>query len=603
MKRISTKTKLIMASAAAVIIAIPVVGQDAPESLLPPGFGDPPPAPPPPPPSSGPQPSSSTQPSRPSQSGSSVGSAPKAAASSSDEDEEEGDEEEEDRIVFDVPPAGERSLKQIGVISAANGGFAVNAFGDADGAFLNRAAKLTKGPLVSRWATIMTRRMLVSRINTPDGLNGADWAAERAWLLLRMGDAVAARQLVQQVDAGNYSERLYEVSMQVFLATADLGAMCPLAPNAYKKVKDASWKMARPICASLAGEQGTATAQLNQARGGRWASGVDYLLAEKAVGAGTNGRRSVKIEWDKVKDFNAWRFGLSYATGVEPPKPLLASSGRHVDGWRARLPMIDINNRMNAAPTAASLGAISNRAFTGIYAIAADDPDANEANKALADQLAAAYIGNSDSGKVTAMAALWDGANEQRSLYSMFVLTARAAALIAPSQDYGANGDRLVASMMTAGLDTNAATWAGQLDSGSLGWGILAVGAPGMDGQVSYGQLDDFYDNDQSANVLKSKFLLASLAGLGRVDSAAQTEFAEDIELDLTRASKWSRAIDLAAQRGQSGTVVLLSALALQGSSWQKVAPVDLFHIIRALKQVGLDAEARMIAAEAVTLG
>ncbi|NJM51467.1 MAG: hypothetical protein HC843_11840 [Sphingomonadales bacterium] len=541
-----------MASVAAVIVAIPVIGQDAPESLLPPGFGDPPPAPPPsappPPPSSGQSPSTSGQTGSPPRSSAGTPSTPQTASASADE-EEEGDEEEEDRIIFDVPPAGARSLEQVGVISASNGGFPVDAFGDSGGAFLHRAAKLTKGPLVSRWATIMTRRMLVSRINTPDGLNGADWTAERAWLLLRMGDAVAARQLVQQIDAGNYSERLYEVSMPVFLGNADLSGMCPLAPAAYKEVKDASWKMARPICASLAGEQGAATAQLNQARGNKWTTGIDYLLAEKAVGAGTNGRRSVKIEWDKVKGFNAWRFGLSYATGIEPPASLLASSGRHLDGWRARLPMININRRMDAAPMAASLGVISNRAFVNIYALAADDADTNEANKELADQLAATYTGSNDSGKVKAMAALWDGASGQRSLHSMLVLTARAAALISPSDAYGANTDRLVASMMTAGLDTSAALWADKLDSGSLGWGILAVGAPGMEGQVSYGQLDDFYDNDQSEGVLKSKFLLASLAGLGRVDTEAQADFAETIEVDLSKSGQWSQAIDSAAER------------------------------------------------------
>ena len=47
----------------------------------------------------------------------------------------------------------------------------------------------------------MGRRLLISRTNTPKGVNGADWTAERAWLLLRMGDSVSARHLIQEVDA------------------------------------------------------------------------------------------------------------------------------------------------------------------------------------------------------------------------------------------------------------------------------------------------------------------------------------------------------------------------------------------------------------------
>ena len=38
----------------------------------------------------------------------------------------------------------------------------------------------------------------------------------------------------------------------------------------------------------------------------------------------------------------------------------------------------------------------------------------------------------------------------------------------------------------------------------------------------------------------------------------------------------------------------------MQGERWDQMTSVHLFHIVRALKQVGLDAEARMIAAEAV---
>lgn len=593
MNRISARMKFFLVGVAAAAAALPAIGQDAPESLLPPGFGDPQPSAPPPqtPANAGPAAQRSSE-------------AP-VAAGSTDTDDAANDEAEEGEtiITFDVPPAGRRSLSQVGVIPAAAGGFPDDAFGAADGAYLRTVLRLTKGPLVSRWGTILTRRFLASRTITPVGLGGADWAAERAWLLLRMGDAMVARQLVQQVDADNYSPRLYEVSMPVFLANADLSAMCPLAPKAADQVKDPAWKMARPICSSLAGEQGTATSQLSQARNRRWVTGIDYLLSEKAVGAGINGRRSVKIEWNNVSGFNAWRFGLAYATGLEPPAALLAKSGRHVDGWRARLPMIDINRRMEAAPRAAALGVLSNNAFVGIYARALDDPESNEDSKALAQQLESAYVGDDDGDKVDAMAAIWDGADTRRSLHSGFILTARSAALIAPSDDYGDDANRLVASMMTAGLDRNATAWAPFLESGSFGWGILMLGTPRMEGQVSYGQLDDFYDQDQSNDTKKSKLLLAGLAGLGRVGAEAQRDFAEKIDVSITLRTKWAKAITAAAARGETGTVVLLSAVAMQGPGWSKIPAHRLFYIVRSLKQVGLEADARMIAAEAVTFG
>jgi hypothetical protein len=41
----------------------------------------------------------------------------------------------------------------------------------------------------------------------------------------------------------------------------------------------------------------------------------------------------------------------------------------------------------------------------------------------------------------------------------------------------------------------------------------------------------------------------------------------------------------------------------MQGTSWTQMTPLHLYHITAALTRVGLGAEARMIAAEAVARG
>jgi hypothetical protein len=610
LKRALSLAAIVFVTSTALAIALPAIGQDSPESLLPPGFGDPPPPSPPsvprpPRPNAGsPNTATPVTGSRPA-SGAPIntGIAPDGSILSEQGKDGEEDQPVEVKQVFDVPPAGRRSLTQIGIISNVSGGFASTAFGQANGIFLQSILRNTHGPLASRWGTIMTRRLLASRTDTPRNVDGADWVGERAWLLLRMGDAVTSRQLVQQVDAGRYSKRLYEVAMQTFLANGDLGGMCPLAEGGAHVVADPAWKMARPICASLAGEQGTATALLNQARSQRWMTGIDYLLAEKAVGAGTNGRRSVKIEWEKVTGLNAWRHGLANATGIEPPARLYTASGEHVEGWLAQMPMLDVGARIKAAPEAATLGVLSNRALVDLYSQTLDDPDSNDAAKATADLLETAYSGSGDAAKVTAMASIWDGAKNPRAYHANLVLTARAAALIAPTTNHAAQSDRLVASMMTAGFDRSAALWANIVSDGSLGWGLLAVGAPGMNGKVSSGQLSDFRGNDNSTDYHKSALLLAGLAGLGRVDPAAQAGFIDKLEVNIVRNTRWSNAITQAAARGESGTVVLLAAAGMQGSDWSKIPAQHLYYIVQSLRQVGLEAEARMIATEAVTFG
>jgi hypothetical protein len=598
-----TKAGFLAAGALAMVFALPALGQQGPESLLPEGFGDPPPPPTPttarPPAASPTQPGTPTAP-RPSNTGE------PSSAESDDEDEDEGGEEEEDEeeelvIRYDVPPAARRSLKAIGIMSEATGGFPAEAFGTTDGAFLKQLASRTTGPIASRWGTIMARRLLASRTNTPTGVNGADWTAERAWLLLRMGDSLVARQLVQAVDAGNYTKRLHEVAMQAFLANGDLSGLCPLTESGVRLVNDGRWKMSRAICASLAGEQGSATAFINQGRYQGWVKGVDYRLTEKAVGAGINGRRSVKINWDGVEGMNPWRFGLSAATGMEPPEGLFANSGRQIAGWRAQLPMFTPTIRAKYAPGAAALGVYSNRDIVDLYGQVLEDSDAPDSLRARAEGLQAAYSASGDAAKVSAMSAIWTGATAGADFHAALVTTARAAALIRADDAHSAAADNLVASMMTGGLDNSAVAWANIVNEGSLGWALIALGAPRLGQPVEYGPLDDFYGNDNSENAHKSALLLAGLAGLGRVDAEAQADFGGDLEVNVVRQTDWTRAITAAAGRGEQGTVALMAVAGLQAPSWSLVPANHLFYIVRSLRQVGLEAEARMIAAEAVT--
>jgi hypothetical protein len=68
----------------------------------------------------------------------------------------------------------------------------------------------------------------------------------------------------------------------------------------------------------------------------------------------------------------------------------------------------------------------------------------------------------------------------------------------------------------------------------------------------------------------------------------------------MNRQTRWTRAIDAAAESNNPALVALLAGFGMQGASWDRMTAVHLFHIVSALRRVGLDGEARMIAAEAV---
>ena len=603
--------------AALAMSTVPALGQQkGPESLLPPGFGTPPPPPPAPtsapsrpapapsaPPASPGSPPPGPPPAQP-PSAPQPGLSPFAPTTLTPPDAATTDEDEVDpadlEIRYDVPPAQRRSLDQIGFLGAEEGGLPANAFGQTGGAFLNGLVKRTRGPLISRWGTIMARRALVSRTDTPRNVNGADWVASRAWLLLRMGETVGARTLIEQVDAPDYSKALYQVAMPVFMASADPAGLCSVADAAAQALKSNDWRVARAICAGLAGEQGRASALLTETRRRGWASGIDYLLAQKIIGAGFNGRRAVTIQWDDVEGLNAWRYGLAVATGVEPPSSLYDGYGRQVSGWRVLSAALPLASRIQASDRAAALGTISNAAMVDLYSQAYDDSDVGDDISGRIAQLENAYTGKDQSARMTAMRSIW-GRDTGDIGYSMLVLTARSAALIKPVDDLAKDSDDLIAAMMTAGLDTQAVKWSDVVGKGSLGWALLAVGAPQPMFAADAGDIENFGEANSSEGNVKAKLLAAGLAGLGRFPVDELGDADRRLGTDFTHVNNWTRAIDGAARRGEPGTVALLAATGLQGSSWTEMPAFQLYHIVRALSAVGMEAEARMIAAEAVT--
>ena len=90
--------------------------------------------------------------------------------------------------------------------------------------------------------------------------------------------------------------------------------------------------------------------------------------------------------------------------------------------------------------------------------------------------------------------------------------------------------------------------------------------------------------------------LVAALAGLGRLSGDPAS-----LGLDPNWRSRWSGMIDSAARGNEPGTVALLAAVGMQTGGWAGVPPEHLYHIVSALRQVGHDYEARMIAAEAMS--
>jgi hypothetical protein len=261
--------------------------------------------------------------------------------------------------------------------------------------------------------------------------------------------------------------------------------------------------------------------------------------------------------------------------------------------------MVPAADRLAAADVAASLGVFSSASLLNAHALAFDMRAAageEQDEESITSRLAAAYTGDPDD-RVEALRRIW-GEEDSGARYPRLILTAGAAAQIEAGSASAGDSDAIVASLFAAGLDSEAAAWTDTIEGAggsTLGWAVLAVGAPTLGVEVEGSRIRGFAGG--ASGELRARMLAAALAGLGRMDDAS----ARAQGIDVAHTDAWTEALDRAVAVRQPGTVVLLAAVGMQVPDWSGVPPEHLYRITRALRQVGLDYEARMIAAEALT--
>ena len=602
--------------------------QGKPESLLPPGFDDPAPAPTPTPrpaatavPGPAPAPGSAAPPPLP---GAPVDPAtlpPLPSISREDlarlpsiEELENMSTEELDRLLglkpkSDIPAGAQRALTRVGVLAVEEGGLPPMALANQSDTLVRAVLAGTRGPLVSRWGHIMLRRALVSRLAAPLGMDPVEFAALRLGVLNGMGEYALARAVAQDVDSAKWSPSLTQEALNAYLASGDITGACPAVRLQGSVRDDGEWQMWQAICNAYAGETALAASQLDRALGKGIVPRIDVLLARRFAGAAGRGQRAVQIEWKGVEELNPWRFGLATALGEPVPQPLLdgalnARGGGYYARSGALLPMLPATQRAPFAGRAAREGILSADAMVDLYSEVYADPGASGDPQAHAVALREAYLATEPSARIAAMQRLWaaGAALGGGDGYGARVLTAYAAARIPVAEDHVDAAGDLIAAMLTAGLDANAARWANVVPEGSLGWALIALSSPSA-GVVGQGGVQSFMGDDDSEGSRKSAFLVAGLAGIGRLSVDDASSLGGDVGVDLSRQTRWTRAIARAAEVGNPVLVSLLAGLGMQGASWSQMTPLHLYHITAALTRVGMQAEARMIAAEAVARG
>ncbi len=507
---------------------------------------------------------------------------------------------------IEYPQWAKRDPKRVGALDPSAIGLGDNPWGGADGRFLSTLMRRMDTPLASRWAHIALRDALLASTDAPTGVHPIDWVAERVWLLLRMGEADAARLLVAGVDTTAFTPKMTQVAVQSALADADPPALCPLK-SLIRKYDAAVRPMVSAMCSSLSGEPQVAAAQIDDARRYGRIGGIDLRLAEKVVGAGSNTGRSTVIEWEPVQSLNAWRFGLATATGLDLPNSLLKKAPPQLRAYHARAAMLDPASRMASAYIAAGLGVFSSQSMIDLHSAVYNSTDPSDLPATDAWKLREAFAGKDQVAKLAAIRHFLELAGDPLTKEGARATVARAASKITPDSDLESDAPGIISAMLAAGNDKGVARWAGVVgdlgdEAGDRAWAMVALAAPrGTQVDTSNGRINAFIGRDTSKGKFRSKLLVAGLAGLGKIDRDAVNALNRRHALGLERKTKWTELIDGAADRGQAATIRVLAGTGLQAPGWANVPAAQLMHILFGLKRTGQDFAARMIAAEALS--
>jgi hypothetical protein len=477
-------------------------------------------------------------------------------------------------------------------------------WGDASGAFLSSLMRRMDMPIASRWAHIALRDALLAKEHAPRDVNPVDWVAERAWLLLRMGEADAGRMLVAGVDTDRFTPKMVQVAVQSALANADPPALCPLE-DGIRKFDPGVRALVQAMCSSLAGAPQIASGQIDDARRSGRIGGIDLALAQKVVGAGANTGQAATIEWDPVDSLSAWRFGLATATGMTLPNRLLNSASPQLRAFQARAPLLTAQQRLDSAFVAAALGVFSSQTMVDLYSAIYDATDPSDLPSTDAWQLRQAFVGKDQVARMDAIRKLLASGKDGYRREATRAAVARAATLIEPDTKLQKDAPDLISAMLAAGYDRAAARWApavARMDDSDADrcWAMLALASPG-DVDVSSGRIQAFIRRDKSRDRMRSAFLVAGLGGLGRISVDGANSLNRRYGLGLGRTTRWTRMIDAAAARGQAGTVIVLTGTGFQTPSFDQLPAAHLYHAIAGLTRTGQEFSARMIAAEALS--
>ncbi len=508
----------------------------------------------------------------------------------------------QDPAPMQVEQIGELNAWTVGALSRANGALADDIWARSDPAFLALAFDRLPAVYDSPATLALARRVLLSGAAPPRGGDAGAAARERFEALGKMGAADELATMASGAGSASTDVAIAQYAAQAELARGQRAQACNRGRNASvgEQVPPFLLRL-RAYCAAVSGDRAAADLALELARTQN-AADAWYTGAIAAAG-GAPGARPPTARYD-----NSLAVQLSIAGGLRPgPNPLANASTLALVAL-ARNEQAPQPQRAQAAALAFRRGVISAQEARTI--LAATPAEITQALPPIVVALRQVTAAPGSMEAATAIA----GVLRQATAYADFAAAARffrtdiaalqnapdAAAAVSFARAALAAGDaqlgqRLVASARQAGGDEAALA---PLDAAL----VALTGARNEQGAMAMQRRIDRATAQQARAAARDVAILAALGA--PLEGGTQTFLLANPPQGGARAESGAMlALASAVERGAIGEGALLAVAAIGDGGPARLDAESVERIIRALRGLRLEDEARRIAAEAILAG
>ncbi|HZT18721.1 MAG TPA: hypothetical protein VFA23_04915 [Dongiaceae bacterium] len=522
------------------------------------------------------------------------------------------------RVAVEVGSLGDVTPDYAGTLEEGGGGFPVDMWKGTDRALVEALLPKLPPAVSSPAVRDLERRLLLTDAEAPAGRSGGvDLFTARAERLQAMGLAKDAAALLALMPSRRADKTAARLRIDSLLRSGDTAGACKAVDETRGVASaDAAWQQAQVFCQLHAGQAQQAALGLDLLRDQGVKDPAFFKLAAALGGQ--------KTELDGLADPSALDLAMIRSAGLPLPRDAAQSQDPYVLAALAQDRALDPGTRLGAAERAAASGVLSaaqlQQAYTGATfapgdladAIAASAKEPGPSGRALLYQATGAAAGSQARARL--LQAALDRSRRQGGYFLAVRVNLDYLLPIAPTPDlvwFAADAGR---ALYAAGRYEQANAWlelargrAASEPAAAAAAAALAVYArvAGVGPPLAWDPAALAKWRESGGNSEPALRLLAVFDGLGEPMAGGWSMIGDPAARDLAAPAPAPDPAVLfnladAAAGKRTGETVLLAIYALGPAGPARCDPISLSRAIAALRQIGLDSEARAIALEAL---